>query len=265
MSTAGEAHQHHADHDASGGAAACHCHIKPTPYTQSMEEMVQLPFPCFAEPPADILLLQQDWDRSIWAHAHAGRADKVARWLATNSARVDDMDGSGFTPLHYAARQGRVRVCDALIRAGATVDLPTEGLGATALYRAVLGAHEEVAGLLLAEGANAGLKMKDGRTKPSIVTLLLQKAGVHVNALDAKGLSPLDLCHSGAVEKVLLAVGARRGAEVRARAAARRAASPMRGDNDAGATDGGIAANPGSTEVAAEVAGIVVGAEGMGP
>ena len=74
---------------------------------------------------------------------------------------------SGFTPMLFATREGRIDVVRVLLRAGAAVDetVPTEGrrrgyggrvppAGATPLLIAVTNAHYELASVLLDEGAN---------------------------------------------------------------------------------------------------------------
>jgi len=74
---------------------------------------------------------------------------------------------SGFTPLLFAVREGRIDVVRVLLRAGADVNetVPTEGrrrgyggrlppAGATPLLIAVTNAHYELAAVLLDEGAN---------------------------------------------------------------------------------------------------------------
>ena len=81
----------------------------------------------------------------------------------TNEPRAQYRPTGGLTALLYAARAGCLDCVDALIGAGADVDLPTPD-GVTALMLALDNDHNDVGKLLLARGANPRLWDWWGRT-----------------------------------------------------------------------------------------------------
>jgi ankyrin repeat protein len=90
--------------------------------------------------------------------AHGAEVDArstVHDWQrrVTAEPRVKDLKPGGFTPLLYAARQGCVDCARALLKAGATIDLPDPD-SVTPLLSATLNAHWDMAKLLLEAGAN---------------------------------------------------------------------------------------------------------------
>ena len=95
----------------------CNCLLNPsgaaTLYAESLDEM--------------------DFARSLHGAAYSGDVVRVARYLEkhTPSAGIDVLDRQGYTALHLAARQGKLQVCELLIKHGADVNLQTVGLGAT--------------------------------------------------------------------------------------------------------------------------------------
>jgi ankyrin repeat protein len=68
----------------------------------------------------------------------------------------------GFTALHYAARDGFAGAALALVEAGLTIDVPTEGDGSTPMIVAVINGQYDLAVTLLARGANPNLTNDDG-------------------------------------------------------------------------------------------------------
>lgn len=79
-----------------------------------------------------------------------------------HDARAED--SAGYTPLHYAARNGHYRVCAILLQHGADVDATTPSIQATPLHRAAVQGHAETVETLLRHGANANLRDTDGKT-----------------------------------------------------------------------------------------------------
>lgn len=59
----------------------------------------------------------------------------MKKLLKHTSANLEDK--SGYTALHYAARNGHLKVCETLLQHGAAVDAKTKAGGVTPLMRAV--------------------------------------------------------------------------------------------------------------------------------
>lgn len=81
--------------------------------------------------------------------------------LALND--VNQRGNSGSTPLHVAAIRGRLDELEALLHAGATVDIRGEN-GNTALHEAALQGHAAIVTALVRAGASVALKNADGQT-----------------------------------------------------------------------------------------------------
>lgn len=90
-----------------------HCSCPHTGATQTLDEL--------------------DFERGIWYAAQHGDLARVKK-LADD---FDKRDNAGYTALHYAARNGKLEVCQFLVQQGADVNATTRG-GATALSRAAL-------------------------------------------------------------------------------------------------------------------------------
>ncbi|KAI8852051.1 ankyrin repeat-containing domain protein [Chytridium lagenaria] len=107
---------------------------------------------------------EMDFERSMHGYAHQGKLDKVKASIRKSPSDIDVKDPSGYTALHYAARQGHLEICESLIAAGADVNAKTDGLQSTPLFRAALGGHDTVIKLLLSKGADPSMPSGDGRT-----------------------------------------------------------------------------------------------------
>lgn len=75
-----------------------------------------------------------------------------------------EVDSAGYTPLHYAARNGHSKVCNMLLSNGANPNATTRSLNTTPLHRAALKGHYQIVQMLLNYGANTNLKDADGKT-----------------------------------------------------------------------------------------------------
>ncbi|KAI8427859.1 hypothetical protein MSG28_002232 [Choristoneura fumiferana] len=85
---------------------------------------------------------EMDWERGIWNAAFNGEKDKIITLIdkAKNAKEFVNMpDNSGYTALHYAARNGHIDICKTLIQVGANVNAQTSGL-ATPLHKAAAAA-----------------------------------------------------------------------------------------------------------------------------
>jgi len=141
----------------------------------------------------------------MWAAAEGHAA--IVQDLVEGGADVRLRLASGFTPLLFAVRAGRIDAVRVLLRAGADVNeaVPVEGrrrgyggrlppAGATPLLIAVTNAHYELAAVLLDEGANPNADLP-GYTVLHAITAV-RKPGVGDNDPPPDGsgnLSSIDL------------------------------------------------------------------------
>jgi ankyrin repeat protein len=98
--------------------------------------------------------------------ASSSRHEEVARLLVDAGASVDN-DPNNYTPLAYAAYQGRDRMIEFLIKRGAKVDpdsYPDYTYVNTPLMMAAMQGHRSSALLLLRAGANARMRVVNGHT-----------------------------------------------------------------------------------------------------
>ncbi|XP_050361665.1 ankyrin repeat domain-containing protein 39-like isoform X1 [Nymphalis io] len=112
-------------------------------------------------------LSEMDWERGIWNAAFSGDADRVQLLIdKTNNIieLVNSIDNSGYTALHYAARNGHDRICSILLQNGAQINASTRSGKATALHRAAAAGKENTVVLLIKSGARLDLQDADGKT-----------------------------------------------------------------------------------------------------
>lgn len=93
-----------------------------------------------------------------------GHSKIVAVLLKNKSAVVDVRDRQGYTPLHLAASEGKLAIVQQLLTGRAKVD-SVNRYGETALMMATYWGHKDVVRVLLAAGADAGLRAVDGEWK----------------------------------------------------------------------------------------------------
>ncbi|MDX1495282.1 MAG: ankyrin repeat domain-containing protein, partial [Longimicrobiales bacterium] len=79
----------------------------------------------------------------------------------------------GFTPLHYAARQGHVETVELLLEAGADIDQLSAGDNSSPLLVAVINGNYDLASMLLDRGADPNLVSDDG-VGPLFATLNIE-------------------------------------------------------------------------------------------
>lgn len=136
-------------------------------------------------------------------HMQAVRA--LAQQLGGTQEAVDVQDHEGSTPLHHAAREGQVTSLMALLAYGARMDATLPATGDTPLH--------------LAAGGNR-----------QAVSAALVQAGASLTAVNAEGLTPLNVCGRESVRHVML----RAQLERQQRLAARGASSSIHGSCAAG-------------------------------
>lgn len=107
--------------------------------------------------PFDQRLEEIEFLRSAASAAQRGDAARLSELLQRTPEAVhsDGVCGTtGYTPLHYAAREGHAPCVALLLARGARPDARTKG-GATPLHRAAFAGRAEVVRLLLEAGADA--------------------------------------------------------------------------------------------------------------
>ncbi|XP_032673983.1 ankyrin repeat domain-containing protein 39 [Odontomachus brunneus] len=106
-------------------------------------------------------LAEMEFERGIWYAALTDDLERV-EMLLRNGASVNAVDSSGYTPLHYAARNAQRQLCEVLLHHGADVNARTRYGQATALHRAATRGRDDIVKLLLCHGADANLVDADG-------------------------------------------------------------------------------------------------------
>lgn len=104
------------------------------------------------------------FERGLWQAAMDGNIERVEMLLLQRGHDARAEDSAGYTPLHYAARNGHYRVCEILLQHGADVNATTPSIQSTALHRAATQGHATTVETLLRHGANANLRDTDGKT-----------------------------------------------------------------------------------------------------
>ena len=137
-----------------------------------------------------------DLDNLIYEAAESGDIEAVKQHLADGTDIELKCTGCGSTALGHAAKYGHNEIAELLIENGADVDAKDED-GSTPLHLAALMGRKEIAELLIENGADVNAKAMDGGTPlhyaatKEIAELLISK-GADVNAKNEKGEAPLD-------------------------------------------------------------------------
>ncbi|XP_015835535.1 ankyrin repeat domain-containing protein 39 isoform X1 [Tribolium castaneum] len=123
----------------------CECgeHSGPNSVSQSLDEL--------------------EFERGLWSAAQYGDLDRALH-LLNKGFGVDQRDAAGYTPLHYAARNGHLDICKLLVAKGACLDAVTCQGKATPLHRAATVGKFEIVKFLVENKANCRLKDADGKT-----------------------------------------------------------------------------------------------------
>ncbi|XP_055638147.1 ankyrin repeat domain-containing protein 39-like [Toxorhynchites rutilus septentrionalis] len=160
------------------GNSQCHC-SKSATASQSFDEL--------------------EFERGIWTVAIDNDEAKLRSLIA--KGHLHDKDRSGYTALHYAARNGHMSICLILLDSGIGIDETTHG-GATALHRAAMMGHTRIVELLLQRKANPILQDSDGKTALhravegnhfETCQILFQHNSTPATIRDNKGNTPLGL------------------------------------------------------------------------
>lgn len=140
-----------------------------------------------------------DFERGIWGAALDGNIGRIENILNKGS-NPSVCDSSGYTALHYAARNGKESACKILLKHGAKPNVQTPG-GATPLHRAAYVGHTSIVSLLLQHNADTLLSDSDGKTalhkavegQHLAVAKILVTSNPELKKLkDKKGFLPVD-------------------------------------------------------------------------
>ncbi|MEI6519780.1 MAG: ankyrin repeat domain-containing protein [bacterium] len=116
----------------------------------------------------------------------------------TGAQECEELPDDDWTPLHYAAMEGRANAIQHLIDSGSDINVKDND-GETPLYYAIMNGHTDIAILLISNGADIIEKGNNGMTplheaaawgNPVIVKLLVEN-GVKINDQDNFGKTPL--------------------------------------------------------------------------
>ncbi|KAG8181425.1 hypothetical protein JTE90_018892 [Oedothorax gibbosus] len=136
------------------------------------------------------------FEKGIWGAAFDGDVQKLEKLLRTT--HPSSADSSGYTALHYAARNNKEEACRVLLSSGADPNAQTHG-GATPLHRASLLGHITIVNLLLHYKADASICDSDGKTALhkaaernhfAVAQVLVQSNQELKSMRDNKGLTP---------------------------------------------------------------------------
>jgi len=100
---------------------------------------------------------------NLYEAAESGDIEAVKQHLADGTDIELKCTGCGSTALGHAAKHGHNEIAELLIENGADVSAKSES-GGTPLHLAALMGHKEIAELLIAKGADVNAKSEDGWT-----------------------------------------------------------------------------------------------------
>jgi ankyrin repeat protein len=132
---------------------------------------------------------------------------KLVQGLLKQGADVNTKEGTGMTPLMYAAMYGEPEMAKLLIDSGADIGYKDEH-GMSPLLAACMMGHADIVKLLLDKGVNPDGRSGIGTTplmsaalyhKIDVVKVLLER-GADVNAINSEGMTPLKMAAKGSTE-----------------------------------------------------------------
>ena len=149
--------------------------------------------------------------------AKKGDLERIQKILDKNPELLDALDKSGFTPLHWAVIFGKKDMIEYLLKRGADIEGLNKALrGWTPLQSALFAYNNDVADLLVAQGALKDMDREEGLTylymaassgNASLIERLIEK-GVSAAARNRYGDTPLHKAavkgHIGAAETLLI-------------------------------------------------------------
>lgn len=146
-------------------------------------------------------LLASGVELNVYEAAGTGQTQRLKELFVADPSLVNSHSSDGFTPLGLAVFFGHPETVDALIDAGADVNLPSrEAMKVTPLASASAARQLEIARTLIARGANVNARAANDFTplheaaasgKIDFAQLLIEH-GADVNAKASDGKTPLD-------------------------------------------------------------------------
>jgi len=104
-----------------------------------------------------------DFQRGPWSAASLGDYDAIKSYVERGKD-PSVKDSYGYTPLHYAARGGFLKIVELLLSSGADVMATTKASMSTPLHRAATTKHHNIVSLLLRHNADPCCQDIDGNT-----------------------------------------------------------------------------------------------------
>ena len=134
--------------------------------TKTSQQVSPLMLSCYyKKPEVTALLLKYVEDISLFEASAAGKFDVVAHLLYTHPDSVNDHAEDGFTPLGLASYFGQFEVARYLVLKGADVNLPSDnGFRVFPIHSAAAGSYNDIARMLIENGANVNVKQQAGAT-----------------------------------------------------------------------------------------------------
>ena len=146
-------------------------------------------------------LLASGIELNVYEAAATGQTERLRELIAADPSLVNSHSVDGFTPLGFAVFFGRPEIVDALLDAGADVNLASrESMKVAPLASASAAGQYEIGKKLIAHGANVNTRASNDFTplhesaasgRLEFATLLLDH-GADVNAKTTDGKTPLD-------------------------------------------------------------------------
>ena len=133
----------------------------------------------------------------VFFHTVFGNEEGVRRAVEEYGAVVNQLDDSGFTPLHYACRRPAIAIVRYLVGAGADINFVAEHKnGDTPLCAAAQGGDLEVVHFLIEQGAN--INFRNGqklnplhlaiKEEKKLVAVYLIHNGADIELTDSEGI-----------------------------------------------------------------------------
>lgn len=139
----------------------------------------------------------QDFLFMAASNGDAQRVSRLVRGSPSDLVEIDGVDAEGTPPLVYASCFGHREVVQALLDAGASVDMQDRNQW-TALMWAMTNRHKDIAKLLLDHGASTEVKSSSGRTALDFVPpdselqQFLQHSGYSIGSAGVGGVGITD-------------------------------------------------------------------------